>query len=83
VSPTHAERRIATMASGTIASRVTGLLRILVLAYVLGFSPLADAFNLANTVPNMLFDLVRSFPSSSSGSRSTASDARGGPSRPS
>lgn len=58
MSPTHAERRIATMASGTIASRVTGLLRILVLAYVLGFTPLADAFNLANTVPNMLFDLV-------------------------
>lgn len=46
------------MASGTLASRFTGLLRVLVLAWVLGFSPLADAFNLANTVPNMLFDLV-------------------------
>lgn len=58
MSPTVSERRVATMATGTIASRATGLLRILVLAYVLGFSPLADAFNLANTVPNMLFDLV-------------------------
>jgi putative peptidoglycan lipid II flippase len=25
---------------------------------VLGFTPIADAFNLANTIPNMLFDLV-------------------------
>ena len=46
------------MAGGTAVSRGTGLLRVLVLAWVLGFSPLADAFNLANTVPNMLFDLV-------------------------
>jgi putative peptidoglycan lipid II flippase len=51
-------RRVLSIASGTLASRITGLLRVLVLAYVLGFSPLADAFNLANTVPNMLFDLV-------------------------
>jgi putative peptidoglycan lipid II flippase len=41
-----------------LVSRTTGLLRVLALAYVLGFSPLADSFNLANTVPNMLFDLV-------------------------
>jgi len=31
---------------------------VLVLAWVLGFTPIADSFNLANTVPNMLFDLV-------------------------
>ena len=54
---THGSR-VVMMASGTLASRLTGLLRVLVLAWVLGFSPLADAFNLANTVPNMLFDLV-------------------------
>ena len=46
------------MAGGTAVSRATGLLRVLVLAWVLGFTPLSDAFNLANTVPNMLFDLV-------------------------
>src|SRR3984957_19730357 len=46
------------MASGTLVSRLTGLLRVLVLAWVLGFTPIADSFNLANTVPNMLFDLV-------------------------
>jgi putative peptidoglycan lipid II flippase len=50
--------RVVSIAGGTLASRLTGLLRVLALAWVLGFSPLADAFNLANTVPNMLFDLV-------------------------
>ena len=54
---THGSR-VLSMAGGTLASRLTGLLRVLVLAWVLGFTPLADAFNLANTVPNMLFDLV-------------------------
>jgi len=50
--------KVFSMASGTLVSRSTGLLRVLVLAWVLGFTPIADAFNLANTVPNMLFDLV-------------------------
>src|ERR1019366_2651961 len=50
--------RVLSMAGGTAASRLTGLFRVLVLAWVLGFTPLADAFNLANTIPNMLFDLV-------------------------
>ncbi len=54
---THSSR-VVSMASGTLASRLTGLLRVLVLAWVLGFTPIADSFNLANTVPNMLFDLV-------------------------
>ena len=50
--------RVLSMAGGTAASRLTGLFRVLVLAWVLGFTPLADAFYLANTIPNMLFDLV-------------------------
>ena len=50
--------RVASMAAGTLASRLTGLVRVFVLAWVLGFTPIADAFNLANTVPNMLFDVV-------------------------
>jgi putative peptidoglycan lipid II flippase len=56
-SSTHTSR-VVSMASGTLASRLTGLFRVLVLAWVLGFTPIADSFNLANTVPNMLFDLV-------------------------
>jgi putative peptidoglycan lipid II flippase len=54
---THSSR-VASMASGTMVSRSTGLLRVIVLAWVLGLTPIADSFNLANTVPNMLFDLV-------------------------
>ncbi|HEV3268053.1 MAG TPA: lipid II flippase MurJ [Acidimicrobiales bacterium] len=50
--------RVASMASGTLVSRITGFVRVLVLVWVLGFTPISDAFNLANTVPNMLFDIV-------------------------
>jgi putative peptidoglycan lipid II flippase len=46
------------VAMGTAASRLTGLLRIVALAWALGQSHLADAFNLANTTPNMLYDIV-------------------------
>ncbi|MFY9783390.1 MAG: lipid II flippase MurJ [Acidimicrobiales bacterium] len=57
IASSHSSR-VVSMASGTLVSRVTGLFRVLVLAWVLGFTPIADAFNLANTIPNMLFDLV-------------------------
>ena len=57
IESTHSSR-VVSMASGTLVSRVTGVFRVMVLAWVLGFTPVADAFNLANTVPNMLFDLV-------------------------
>jgi len=57
VESTHGSR-VTSMAAGTLVSRLTGLLRIMVLAWVLGLSPIADAYNLANTMPNMLFDLV-------------------------
>ena len=49
---------IGSMAAGTTISRATGVLRVLVLVYVLGISPLADAYNLANTIPNMVYDVV-------------------------
>ena len=45
-------------ALGTGASRVTGLLRFVALAWALGQTPLADSYNLANTTPNMLYDIV-------------------------
>lgn len=51
-------RPTALMAVGTLLSRVTGLLRLLVAAYALGATPLADAFNLANNTPNIVHDLV-------------------------
>jgi putative peptidoglycan lipid II flippase len=46
------------VALGTGVSRITGLLRIVALAWVLGPGHLADAFNLANNTPNMLYDIV-------------------------
>jgi putative peptidoglycan lipid II flippase len=46
------------MASGTALSRLTGVFRVLALAYALGATHLADSYNLANTTPNMLYDIV-------------------------
>ena len=44
--------------AGTFISRLTGLLRLVVMAAALGGRHLADAFNLANNTPNMIHDLV-------------------------
>lgn len=46
------------MSAGTLASRLTGVGRLAALAYALGFTRLTDAYNLANTTPNIVFDLV-------------------------
>jgi putative peptidoglycan lipid II flippase len=46
------------VALGTGASRLTGLLRFVALAWALGQTLLADSYNLANTTPNMLYDVV-------------------------
>ena len=46
------------MALGTIVSRVTGFLRLGLLAWVIGDSLNADIFSAANTIPNALYILV-------------------------
>jgi putative peptidoglycan lipid II flippase len=46
------------VATGTLLSRVTGLLRVAALAYALGGASLADAYNLANTTPNIVYELL-------------------------
>ena len=51
-------RSSAVVGVGTALSRITGLLRTVVLAYVLGRFALADAYNLANTTPNIVYDLI-------------------------
>jgi len=53
-------RSAAVMATGTTLSRVTGLARLIAMAYALGIaeSRLADAYNIANTMPNVLYELV-------------------------
>lgn len=57
-SGTGLGRATALMAAGTLLSRLTGLLRLLVAAYALGGNTLSDAFNLANNTPNIVHDLV-------------------------
>lgn len=45
-------------ALGTALSRVTGLVRVVALAWVLGQGAVSDGYNLANTAPNLLYELV-------------------------
>jgi putative peptidoglycan lipid II flippase len=51
-------RSSGVMAIGTVASRVTGFLRTAVLLYALGTHYLGDAYNLANTLPNAVYNLA-------------------------
>ncbi|MFF2750136.1 murein biosynthesis integral membrane protein MurJ [Kitasatospora sp. NPDC058048] len=46
------------MAAGTVVSRATGFVRSALLVAVLGSGLLADGYNVANTVPNILFVLL-------------------------
>jgi len=45
-------------AIGTTLSRVTGLVRVAALTAALGLTSMADVYNLANTTPNVLYELV-------------------------
>jgi putative peptidoglycan lipid II flippase len=54
----HLVRSSAVVAAGTGLSRLTGFLRVGVMAYALGTTALAEAYNLANNTPNLLYDLV-------------------------
>lgn len=51
-------RATVAMGIGTLLSRLTGLARLVVTAVVLGIGSLADVFNLANTMPNIVHDIV-------------------------
>jgi putative peptidoglycan lipid II flippase len=53
-------RPAGVMALATAVSRVTGLFRLLALIFALGVaeSRLADTFNIANTLPNILYELI-------------------------
>ncbi len=48
----------ATPALGTALSRITGLLRVSALTAALGLTAVADTYNLSNTAPNILYELV-------------------------
>ena len=51
-------RASALPAVGTTLSRATGLIRVGALTYALGLTAIADVYNLANTTPNILYELV-------------------------
>lgn len=46
------------VALGTALSRVTGLIRVMVLGFVIGQTALADAYNAANSSPNAIYELL-------------------------
>ena len=51
-------RSSAVVGIGTGLSRLTGLLRVGALTYALGATTLSDAYNLANTTPNIVYELI-------------------------
>ncbi|NCY15508.1 MAG: murein biosynthesis integral membrane protein MurJ [Actinobacteria bacterium] len=51
-------RSSGVVALGTGLSRLTGFVRVAVMAYAIGATALAEAYNLANNTPNLLYDLV-------------------------
>ena len=51
-------RTSGVMAIGTIISRITGFIRGVLLVAALGTALLADGYNVANTMPNIIYNLV-------------------------
>ena len=51
-------RASSVMAVGTILSRITGFIGGVIVIATLGTALLADAFNVANTMPNILYNLL-------------------------
>ena len=58
--PVSLGRSAVVMAVGTTLSRVTGLGRLVAMAFALGVteSRLADSYNIANTMPNVIYELI-------------------------
>jgi putative peptidoglycan lipid II flippase len=60
VLPPNLGRSAVVMAAGTTLSRLTGLGRLVAMAFALGVteSRLADSYNIANTMPNVIYELI-------------------------
>lgn len=59
----QAERRSIVRTSGVVAigtalSRITGFVRLAAMGYALGFKALTDTYTLANTTPNIVYELL-------------------------
>jgi putative peptidoglycan lipid II flippase len=48
----------AAMAAGTLVSRITGFIRNIIIVATLGTALLGDAYNVGNTMPNVLYNLL-------------------------
>ena len=57
-TPASFGRNTAVVAGGTLLSRLTGFGRVLALVWAFHVTRLGDVYNIANTVPNILYDLV-------------------------
>lgn len=51
-------RSSALMATGTIASRITGVVRDMAMVAAIGFTTLADTYSLGNSLPNIIYIMV-------------------------
>ena len=51
-------RASGVMALGTVASRGTGFLRTIAITAAIGIHQVGDAYNVANTTPNIIYDLL-------------------------
>jgi putative peptidoglycan lipid II flippase len=51
-------RSSAIMAAGSMVSRVTGLIRTVALGAAIGAATVGNAYNLSNTLPNMVYELL-------------------------
>ena len=51
-------RASGVMALGTVASRGTGFLRTAAITAALGVGAVGDSYNIANTTPNIIYDLL-------------------------
>jgi putative peptidoglycan lipid II flippase len=57
-APAALVRSSGVMAVGTLGSRLTGFLRTIFQSYALGVAFLASAYNLSNTLPNVVYNLA-------------------------
>ena len=58
LGPPSLLRSSAVVALGTALSRLTGFGRLAATAYAIGFDRLTDTYTLANTTPNMVYELL-------------------------
>jgi putative peptidoglycan lipid II flippase len=56
--PTSIGRASGLMAVANLTSRITGFLRQIALVAVLGFAALHDAYQISNTLPNIVYELL-------------------------